>query len=151
MEIDIEVTDEVVPCEEKKQSHSEDIKLDDLQNVTNAKSVQAQNSCDIENTTSNVNEAKTPTPKSSTEIVNLSNLDESVARELKSMEEPRCEVIMDPNHITELEKVIHNEFFEGRPTKTALRYLKVTPFLFLVIKINSLIWELFVMSIVCCR
>jgi hypothetical protein len=39
---------------------------------------------------------------------------------------PREELILDAKSITEEEKVIHAEFFEGRSAKTPKRYLKVS-------------------------
>lgn len=41
------------------------------------------------------------------------------------MEEPKNELTLDPNTISELEKVVHSDFFEGRAVKTPSRYLKV--------------------------
>ncbi|KAJ8920247.1 hypothetical protein NQ315_011908 [Exocentrus adspersus] len=58
-------------------------------------------------------------------LVDLSTVDELTLKELKSLETPRREIVLDKNSITELERVIHNEFFEGRPVKTPLRYLKI--------------------------
>lgn len=60
-----------------------------------------------------------------TKQLDLSTLDESIIKELMSLETPNSEVVVDENSITELEKVIHYEFFEGRPAKTPLRYMKV--------------------------
>lgn len=57
--------------------------------------------------------------------IDLSVLEEPLVKELTNLEYPDSEVIIKENFITELEKVIHSEFFEGRPTKTPLRYLKV--------------------------
>lgn len=57
--------------------------------------------------------------------LDVSTLDESTIKELMSLETPKSEVDVDENSITELEKVIHYEFFEGRPAKTPLRYMKV--------------------------
>ncbi|XP_044271707.1 deubiquitinase MYSM1-like [Tribolium madens] len=57
--------------------------------------------------------------------IDLSVLDESLVTELTTLETPQSEVTIKENFITELEKVIHSEFFEGRPTKTPLRYLKI--------------------------
>jgi hypothetical protein len=60
--------------------------------------------------------------------IDLSTLDEPIAKELTSLEKPQAEVNISENYISELEKVVHSEFFEGRPTKTPLRYLKVVLF-----------------------
>jgi protein MYSM1 len=60
--------------------------------------------------------------------IDLSTLDELIAKELTSLEKPQAEVNISENYISELEKVVHSEFFEGRPTKTPLRYLKVVLF-----------------------
>lgn len=57
--------------------------------------------------------------------INFSELSETLVRELTSLEEPQHEIIMEPNNITDLEKFIHGEFFEGKSTKTPSRYLKV--------------------------
>jgi protein MYSM1 len=57
--------------------------------------------------------------------IDLSTLDEPIAKELTSLEKPQAEVNISENYISELEKVVHSEFFEGRPTKTPLRYLKI--------------------------
>ncbi|EFA09787.2 Histone H2A deubiquitinase MYSM1-like Protein [Tribolium castaneum] len=57
--------------------------------------------------------------------IDLSVLDESLVTELTTLETPQSEVNFKENSITELEKVVHSEFFEGRPTKTPLRYLKI--------------------------
>lgn len=54
----------------------------------------------------------------------LSNLDKVLVDQLMDLNNPSCEVKLS-NEITDLEKFIHFEFFEGRPTKTPERYLKV--------------------------
>ncbi|XP_018571801.1 histone H2A deubiquitinase MYSM1-like isoform X2 [Anoplophora glabripennis] len=59
------------------------------------------------------------------QYVDLCSLNESTVIELMSMETPKCEINMDENSITELEKVIHSDFFEGRPAKTPRRYKKI--------------------------
>lgn len=57
--------------------------------------------------------------------IDLSILDEPIVKALTNLNTPKFEVTVNPNFISEVEKVIHGEFFEGRPTKTPLRYLKV--------------------------
>lgn len=59
------------------------------------------------------------------QIFNISECDEATMAQLTGLEEPDKEVIMDPNNISELEKVVHGDFFEGRAAKTPSRYLKV--------------------------
>ncbi|KAF5305231.1 hypothetical protein FQR65_LT07770 [Abscondita terminalis] len=54
-----------------------------------------------------------------------SDLPGEVTKQLMSMEIPTSEVILAKDMITDLEKYIHSEFFEGRPTKTPNRYLKI--------------------------
>lgn len=58
----------------------------------------------------------------------LDSLPEDVKIQLQSTEIPLREVKLEASKITELEKVIHYEFFENRPTKTPSRYLKVFTF-----------------------
>lgn len=74
-----------------------------------------------------VSETKVPE-----EFFNISECDDTTISELKSLEEPNCELVMDPANISELEKVVHSDFFEGRPAKTPSRYLKV----FVLVKKN---------------
>lgn len=57
--------------------------------------------------------------------IDLSILKDDVVRQLCDETPPKCEVVLDENRVTDLEKCIHYEFFDGRPTKTELRYLKV--------------------------
>ncbi|KAI4461922.1 swi/snf complex-related [Holotrichia oblita] len=58
-------------------------------------------------------------------LLDLTELCEDDVNFLKSMQFPKCEYKMDSEKITDLEKFIHYEFFEGRPTKTPIRYLKI--------------------------
>lgn len=55
----------------------------------------------------------------------LSELSEEVSKQLMSMEAPTSEFMLAQDTITDLERCINSEFFEGRPTKTPGRYLKV--------------------------
>lgn len=55
----------------------------------------------------------------------LSKLSIDIKQQLDSVEIPRQEIKLDLNKISDLEKVIHYEYFEDRPTKTPARYLKV--------------------------
>lgn len=59
-------------------------------------------------------------------IPELSSLDPEVIQQLMDMSFPSSEMKIEENAISEVEKFIHFEFFEGRPTKTPARYLKVT-------------------------
>lgn len=74
--------------------------------------------------------------------LNLLNISENTKNELTTLDVPKSELILDKNVITELEKVINNEFFEGRQTKTPIRYLKV-------VKIHCL--RLILLSLFCFR
>ncbi|KAL1494723.1 hypothetical protein ABEB36_010274 [Hypothenemus hampei] len=56
---------------------------------------------------------------------NMQKFNENVAKELNSLEEPSAELILDKNVITDLEKVVNFEFFEGRGAKTPERYMKI--------------------------
>lgn len=53
-------------------------------------------------------------------------LPESVIKDLLSMEEPTAEVSISREEISDVEKYLFYEFFEGRPTKTPERYLHVS-------------------------
>lgn len=55
----------------------------------------------------------------------LNDLDDDVKDELNSLKVPHQELELETNFISKLEKAIHYEFFEDRPTKTPSRYLKV--------------------------
>ncbi|KAJ8933985.1 hypothetical protein NQ318_016921 [Aromia moschata] len=59
------------------------------------------------------------------EAFDLSTLNESTLKKLMSLETPKSEVTLDKNAITELEEVIHHEFFQGRTTKNPQRYLMI--------------------------
>ncbi|XP_066258110.1 histone H2A deubiquitinase MYSM1-like isoform X1 [Euwallacea similis] len=48
-----------------------------------------------------------------------------IAQQLNSLEEPKMEVVLDRIMVTELEKYINSDFFEGRAAKTPERYLKI--------------------------
>lgn len=53
---------------------------------------------------------------------------EEIVKQLESMELPTAELVLDQNIITDLEKYVNSDFFDGRPAKTPERYLKVKPF-----------------------
>lgn len=55
----------------------------------------------------------------------LNEVSTDVKAQLNNMDIPQEEVKLDLDKIDDLEKVIHYEFFEDRPTKTPARYLKV--------------------------
>lgn len=63
--------------------------------------------------------------KQTKSFIDMSTLPEDLAKELLSLEKPTNEITIVQNSISELEKLVHSEFFEGRPTKTPSRYLKV--------------------------
>lgn len=52
-----------------------------------------------------------------------------LSNELESMETPIEELHVHGDTVTELEKFFHPEFFEGRPTKTPERYLKIRDYI----------------------
>jgi len=54
---------------------------------------------------------------------------EEIVKQLESMELPTAELVLDQNGITDLEKYVNADFFDGRPAKTPERYLKVTNWL----------------------
>nr|XP_022900726.1 histone H2A deubiquitinase MYSM1-like [Onthophagus taurus] len=58
-------------------------------------------------------------------IPDLSTLNEDDVNTLMKMEFPSSEFLIDESTITNLERFIHFEFFEGRSTKTPSRYLKI--------------------------
>lgn len=55
----------------------------------------------------------------------LSKLDEETFQQISSLEVPKCERVLESHHITQLEKVINWDYFEGGQSKTPQRYLKV--------------------------
>ncbi|CAH1171169.1 unnamed protein product [Phaedon cochleariae] len=61
----------------------------------------------------------------STEIPDLTKLSEPLQKELTSLKEPTSELELNSQCITELEKVIHSEYFDASPIKTPERYLKI--------------------------
>lgn len=58
--------------------------------------------------------------------IDLSRLDENTFKQINSIELPDCEMVLEANHITELEKVINWDYFDGGSSKTPQRYLKVS-------------------------
>lgn len=52
-----------------------------------------------------------------------------IASMVESLEVPAIEVRVNLTEVTELERYFHSEFFEGRPTKTPERYLKIRAFI----------------------
>ncbi|RZC42586.1 histone H2A deubiquitinase MYSM1 [Asbolus verrucosus] len=94
-----------------------------IENITEDKPKVVNNEIEkIENENGNLN---TVNNKQQKIYIDLSILDESIVKELTNLEQPKSEVTIDENFISELEKIVHSEFFEGRPTKTPLRYLKI--------------------------
>lgn len=53
----------------------------------------------------------------------------AIADSVESLEIPTTEIRLNLSEVTELEKYFHSEFFEGRPTKTPERYLKIRAFI----------------------
>lgn len=51
---------------------------------------------------------------------------EELVKQLESMELPTVELVLDQTSISDLEKYVNADFFDGRPAKTPERYLKVT-------------------------
>lgn len=51
--------------------------------------------------------------------------DDLLLTTLESLDEPAEELRINLNEISKLEKYVHFEFFDGRPSKTADRYLKI--------------------------
>lgn len=63
--------------------------------------------------------------ETSHEPFDLPECDDRVRKELMSIERPKAEAVLDFNDISTLEKVMNNDFFEGSPAKSPMRYLKV--------------------------
>ncbi|KAK5644658.1 hypothetical protein RI129_005958 [Pyrocoelia pectoralis] len=53
------------------------------------------------------------------------NVTEEIYKQLISMDVPTSEVTLNKDQVTDLEKYIHNEYFNGRCVKTPKRYLKI--------------------------
>jgi hypothetical protein len=56
----------------------------------------------------------------------LASSHQDILENIFNLPPPTKDLILDPKTITEEEKVIHAEFFEGRSAKTPKRYLKVS-------------------------
>ncbi|XP_074029524.1 deubiquitinase MYSM1 [Leptinotarsa decemlineata] len=114
-EIDVELSDDDVPCSKPKI-----VKMESGPQEVVFKSFQ-----EPKKTETNANSTKDP----SLGLSQLSNtsmsLNEELQKELMSMEEPKSEVLLDIETVTDLEKVIHHDYFEGSITKTPERYLKI--------------------------
>lgn len=52
-----------------------------------------------------------------------------IADAIETLENPTIEIRLNLSEVTDLEKYFHSEFFEGRPTKTPERYLKIRAFI----------------------
>lgn len=61
--------------------------------------------------------------------INLNHLDPELLRILNSLDVPTEELVLTLHNVNELEKYFHSEFFEGRPTKTPERYMKIRDFI----------------------
>lgn len=88
---------------------------------TNAKaSFKTDNNIDL---TPNSLSSKTPS------FPNPSTISDELRMALQSTGVPDSEIDIDLNRISPLEKYFHYEFFEGRPTKTPDRFLKIRNFI----------------------
>lgn len=67
--------------------------------------------------------------KTEERTVKIKAYDEVLAEEIETTEPPKQEYKITLNRVSELEKYFHSEFFEGRPTKTPERYLKIRDFI----------------------
>ncbi|VEN42502.1 unnamed protein product [Callosobruchus maculatus] len=56
--------------------------------------------------------------------IDLTKLDSSTTKQLTSLDEPQYELIIDEDSISQLEKVIHNDYFQGK-IKTPERYMYI--------------------------
>ncbi len=63
------------------------------------------------------------------DVLKLREYPREIAGLVESLEIPTIEVRLNLTEVTELEKYFHSEFFEGRPTKTPERYLKIRAFI----------------------
>lgn len=61
--------------------------------------------------------------------LNLKNLSTELLEKLNCSNEPTHELILSEHKTNEIEKYFHTEFFEGRPTKTPERYMKIRNFI----------------------
>lgn len=77
--------------------------------------------------------------QSQIETVNIiKNVDENLLKILNSLDVPTSECILKEDGISDLEKFVHSEFFEGRVAKTPSRYLKVDkPEIYIYLSCNS--------------
>lgn len=108
----ISVGEEVVTIKREEEGESSDVSID------------------VEEVDDQVKETK-PVQKSVTEEVEATKVgpSEEIVKQLESMELPTAELVLDQNGITDLEKYVNADFFDGRPAKTPERYLKVTNWL----------------------
>lgn len=72
------------------------------------------------------NDPSSPVKQEAVKESSVIELIEDSAKELNSLEEPQSETILDHSVVTELEKYVNPDFFEGRPSKTPERYLRVS-------------------------
>nr|CAI5869818.1 unnamed protein product [Callosobruchus analis] len=56
--------------------------------------------------------------------IDLTKLDSSTVKQLMSLDKPQNELIIDEDSISQLEKVIHNDYFQGK-AKTPARYIYI--------------------------
>ncbi|XP_017778225.1 PREDICTED: histone H2A deubiquitinase MYSM1-like [Nicrophorus vespilloides] len=114
-----------------------EIDVEDSDDETSKKVVIKQEDTAVvkENIKSENKEIKTCTPIESKSMKQVSNdtkkkipelkdLDKNVADELLTMNEPSSEIVLN-SEISEVEKFIFAEYFEGRTVKTPARYLKI--------------------------
>lgn len=76
-----------------------------------------------------VSNTNKPTPLWSTLNTKQPPISDELRMALQSMGVPDAEIDIDPNRISPLEKYFHYEFFEGRPTKTPERFLRIRNFI----------------------
>lgn len=105
----ISVGEEVVTIKREEEGESSDVSID------------------VEEVDDMVKETK-PVQNSVTEEVEAIKVgpSEEIVKQLESMELPTAELVLNQNGITDLEKYVNADFFDGRPAKTPERYLKVT-------------------------
>lgn len=72
----------------------------------------------------------------------LKSVSDTVLQQLTNKEIPFKECVLENDVISDLEKCIHAEFFEGRPTKTPSRYLKVSSYFCLWKNITNLFLQI---------
>ncbi|GJQ75910.1 hypothetical protein Trydic_g17970 [Trypoxylus dichotomus] len=119
-EIEIDIVDSDSEIVESK---NVDVDKDEI--IKKEEGSEVDSKIKIEENIASSNEHKNPNNVEQKKLLDLTELCDDDVNFLKSMDFPKCEYQIDTEKITDLEKFIHYEFFEGRPTKTPLRYLKI--------------------------